>query len=98
MRLAKAKKAISDFKKLTDDSGKVLDLMLFYVENGTEFTLTYGDIDERFYGSMESMYEKVVVACEKDEKLFNKFKDQLYTIVLETSGIGRSEERRVGKG
>lgn len=88
MRLAKAKKAISNFKKLTNDSTRVLDLMLHYVENGTAFTLTYGDIDERFYYSMESMYQKVVAACEKDEKLFNNFKDRLYTIVLEADGIG----------
>lgn len=88
MRLAKAKKAITDFKKLTGDFEKVIDLMLFYVERGTKFTNTYGDIDERFYSSMESMYKKVAIACDKDEKLFVKFKPRLYAIVLETNGMG----------
>jgi len=88
MRLAKAKKAISEYKKLTGDTVGTLDLMLCYVENGTAFTNTYGDIDERFYASMESVYEKVVKACEKDESLFLKFQARLYSIVEETDGIG----------
>jgi len=29
--------------------------MLHYVETGTEFTNTYGDIDEPFYNSLISM-------------------------------------------
>ena len=38
---------------------------------------------------METMYYKVAVACEKDEKIFNQLKDRLYAIVLET-------DKRVG--
>lgn len=86
MRLAKAKKAITNFKKFTNDAERELELMLFYVEIGTEFTIIYGDIDERFYSSMESMFHKVVKACENDEKLFNKFRDRLYKIVMDTDG------------
>lgn len=35
MRLTVAKKAITDFKKLSSDELKTLDLMLYYVEIGT---------------------------------------------------------------
>lgn len=48
MRLTKAKSVITNFKKLTNDHLKTVDLMLFYVEVGTEFTNTYGDIDGNF--------------------------------------------------
>ncbi|WP_338061897.1 DUF6155 family protein [Virgibacillus indicus] len=88
MRLAKAKTAITNFKKLTNDHLRTVDLMLTYVEVGTEFTNTYGDIDEKFYSSMYSMYDKVVTECEKDEELFKEFGDRLYSVVIESDGIG----------
>ncbi|MFD1850912.1 DUF6155 family protein [Oceanobacillus bengalensis] len=88
MRLLEAKKSINLFKKLTNDSARTVELMLFYVEIGTLFTSTYGDIDSKFYNSMLSMYNKVVVECEKDEKLFTKLDDRLYTIVVKSDGIG----------
>jgi len=36
-----AKKGISDFKKASKDREGLIDLMIFYVEQGTEFTLKY---------------------------------------------------------
>ena len=88
MRLGEAKNAISNFKKLSNDELKTLDLMLFYVELGTEFTNTYGDIDSKFYNSMVSMYNKVVIECNNNEKLFIIFQERLYSVVQESEGIG----------
>ena len=88
MRLKEAKNAISNFKKLSNDKLKTLDLMVFYVEVGTKFTDTYGDIDERFYSSMVSMFAKVCDECEKDEQTFNIFADRLSALVEESKGIG----------
>ncbi|WP_010531866.1 DUF6155 family protein [Lentibacillus jeotgali] len=88
LRLAKAKKAFTDFKKLTNDQIGTLDLMLCYVEFGTEFTQTYGDIDERFYVSMESVYAQVISACDKDRTLFEQLNDRLYGVVIDSGGIG----------
>jgi hypothetical protein len=88
MRLAEAKKAITNFKKLTNDSLRTIDLKLYYVEIGTEFTNTYGDIDERFYYSMESMYSQVVTECDQDEKLFTTFKERLLSVVQDSDQIG----------
>lgn len=34
--------------------------MLFYVECGVEFTNIYGDIDDHFYNSIESMFADFV--------------------------------------
>ena len=88
MRLAKAKSAITNFKKLTNDHYRTVELMLFYVEIGTKFTKTYGDIDENFYGSMILMYDKVAMECDKDENLFKEIDDRLYEIVVASDGVG----------
>ena len=55
-RLSAARKALNDFKKASADPLLVLDLMLFYVEQGVICTDTYGDIDEPFYDSLLSVY------------------------------------------
>jgi len=86
LRLAEAKKAITTFKKITNDEIKTMDLMIFYVEIGTEFTVTYGDINERFYSSMESMYEKVLTSC--NEEMFTFFNDRLLGILEASNEIG----------
>ncbi|WOV87504.1 DUF6155 family protein [Sporosarcina oncorhynchi] len=88
IRLSVAKKAISDFKKKTGDIVKTTDLMLYYVEIGTEFTNTYGDIDMAFYNSLLSVFEKVVEACEDDEQLYMEFTERLYDVVEESGGVG----------
>ncbi len=88
MRLKEAKNAIANFKKLTGEYEKTVDLMLYFVEVGTQFTNTYGDIDAPFYNSMISMYGNVTTACDKDEALFRTFEERLYTIVEESEGIG----------
>jgi len=88
LRLVAAKKTITKFKKLTNNQLKTVDLMLYYVESGTEFTLVYGDIDGKFYDSMESMYAKVIFECEESQALFDEFHSRLYSIVEKTEGIG----------
>ena len=59
LNLRDAKKAISDYRKATSDLGGSLDLMLTYVEQGTEFTNQFGDISEAFYLSLETMLEEI---------------------------------------
>jgi TusA-related sulfurtransferase len=90
LRLARAKKAISDFNKLCNDLIKTLDLMIYYVELGVDFTNDYGDIDERFYISMETVYENVLnkIRASEEDRLFMKFKERLEDIVKNTDGIG----------
>lgn len=86
LRLAEAKKAIANFKKITNDEMKTLDLMIYYVENGTKYSASFGDISERFYTSMESMYEKVLTSC--NEEMFTLFHDRLVGILDAANEIG----------
>ncbi len=86
-KLSAAKKAITEFKKVNRTSVGLVDIMLFYVEQGVKFTSAYGDIDEPFYMSMEGMYEKAVKEIIK-YRLEDKFQKRCQKIVLDTSGMG----------
>ncbi|MEH6579651.1 MAG: DUF6155 family protein [Amphritea sp.] len=86
-RLSVAKKAISDYKKTSSSDTNLADIMFFYVECGVEFTNTYGDINERFYSSMESVYISVCEFIVKSNQE-NNFQERALNIVTDTSGCG----------
>ena len=59
LKLGEARKAIRDYRKATGNLEGTIDLMLAYVENGTEFTQEFGDINESFYNSLESVLNEM---------------------------------------
>ncbi|OOM78311.1 hypothetical protein CLPUN_19200 [Clostridium puniceum] len=89
-KISNAKKAISEFKKLCSDEKLILDVMLYFVEMGIEFTCAYGDINEGFYESVEGMYEAAVSDINKckDSEIFNIYKDRIKAVIDCTKGIG----------
>lgn len=90
LNLAAAKSEIASFKKVSNVPSKLIDLQLYYVECGIEFTNDLGDIDGNFYGSMIRMYETVVESIIKtgDLQLAKSFAPRLETAVSDVSGIG----------
>jgi hypothetical protein len=90
-KLRVARRLIRDYRKATQDTVGTLDLMLHYVETGTEFTNTYGDINEPFYNSLESV---LVDFCEgifkspDPKQAYAKFYKRLAALKRETYGIG----------
>ena len=80
LRLSIAKKAISDFKKIATSQESVIDIMLFYVEQGVKFTDEYGDINERFYISVETVFEDALKLMVK-YKLIEGFRPRCDWIV-----------------
>lgn len=88
IRLSIAKKAITEFRSLSNDELRTIDLMIYYVEVGVNFTNTYGDIHDQFYDSMISMYGNVINKIMGKENLYNQFHVRLETIVQQTDGIG----------
>ncbi len=86
-RLSIAKKAVTDFKKISPSKTALIDLMLHYVEMGVRFTNEYGDIDEPFYNSMEGMYDKVLKLL-LQEGIKQEFQQRCRRIVTDTDGIG----------
>lgn len=57
---AKCRKVISDFQKLKTDPTFVADLMLFYIEQGCEYTVVYGDMWEQYYTTLENNFGKAM--------------------------------------
>ena len=90
LSLSTAKAEITAFKKICSDPEKLIDLQMYYVECGIEFTNTYGDINASFYNSMGSMYETVIKSLigTGDIQLIKKFMPRLEKAVTDTYGIG----------
>ena len=87
MRLSVARKAITEGKKLGLPDEALVDLMLFYVETGVEFTNDFGDIDEAFYSSMETMYLRTLELMKK-AGILNKFEKRAQKIIENTVDVG----------
>ena len=82
LNLREAKKAISDFKKICSDKTYHIDLLLYYVENCVDFTNDYGDINENFYISAESVFEQAVKALNTTDKaVYEQFEQRINHIV-----------------
>ena len=87
--IARARKAISEYRKATDDSVGTLDLMIYFVECGTRHTLEYGNMWEEYYDSLESMFARAVKALrEMDAKTVRVFLPRLENLVRDTNGMG----------
>lgn len=84
------KKQIKEFEKLTSNLQKTTDLQLYFVEKGTRFTLTYGDIDQRFYTGLLNTFAQIIDTCEDDEKLFEYFEERLHIVVSKSENIAWS--------
>jgi hypothetical protein len=87
MRLAVARKAVMDYRKVAASVDGPADLMLAYVEVGVRFTDTYGDIDEPFYRSMESMYANALQWIAK-HGLEDTFRPRAEALVEATRDMG----------
>jgi len=89
IRIAKGKQAIADYSKAIGDPKGKLELMLFFVESGTQFTLEFGDIDENFYVSLERMYKKAIdLLLTFDEEVIDAYYSRFEKLVTSTENIG----------
>lgn len=60
VRIAEAKKAISQYERATADGAGTLGLMLTFVEQGTAFAADVGYGDDAFFSSLESMLSRTL--------------------------------------
>lgn len=90
LELRVARKAVTDFKKAAKNPIAVIDLMLYYVEQGVKCTKTYGDIDEPFYNSHISMFLSAVKLINEvsDPAVTERFRPRAQKIVHDTDGMG----------
>jgi hypothetical protein len=64
-----------------------IDMMLYYVEKGIQGTNAYGDIDEAFYNSVESVFEQALKAILKTHNP-EMYLPRLRALVTATRNIG----------
>ena len=91
-----ARKAISDFKKANGDPKCVLDLMIHYVEVGTEQTngicIDYSD----YYDNLESMFKSIVKRLiGHDKKHADIFYPRLESIIKNSKNAGYGYEETI---
>jgi len=89
IRLSVGKKAISDYFKATKDKIGQLELMVHYLETGNQFTVDFGDIDEQFYSSLESMFDRILsVLIKQPSKVQEQYLSRLEDVVVSARNIG----------
>ena len=88
LKLAEARKAIRDYGKATKNIPGTAELLMTYVENGAEFTHEYGDIDERFYSSIESALHELATLLRSQPELYESFSDRLDEVEYLAGDVG----------
>ena len=85
--LKAAKKAISEYKKATGNIENIIDLMIYYVERGTQCACDFGDVNENFYCSLELMFDDVLKLM-NNHSYPEEFTNRLEKVVASAVGIG----------
>lgn len=80
-------RAISDFKKISNNIELIAELMFYYAEIGVDFTNEYGDIDERFYDTIERAYANALKYTFKNG-LQGKYSSKANEIRIKADDIG----------
>lgn len=88
--LKAGKKAISDFKKASHSRERLIDIMIYYVEQGTKITLDCGDMYGNFYTRLENVYIETIKLLNEwgDTKLIEKFRTRLEILIDKTGNVG----------
>lgn len=90
LQLSVARKAISDFKKISKDNRLTIDLMIFYIEMGVDFFDTYGGASDSLINSMCSMFESVIKMLNKEDRpeLFLDYRVRLENLISRADDFG----------
>ena len=89
LKLGEARKTIRDFRKATGNLTGTIDLMLTYVENGTEFTHEFGDINESFYISLESVLDEMAqLLLGEGSEQYPQFRERIQRLTIHADHIG----------
>ncbi|BCG56780.1 DUF6155 family protein [Paenibacillus sp. URB8-2] len=81
------KKAIRDFSNVSNNNEQIAEIMVFTVECGVDFTLSFGDIDQKFYHTIASIYEQALKYI-VDNQIEDKFVDRCNRLMLSSQDIG----------
>jgi hypothetical protein len=89
LKLGEVRKAIRDYRKATGNLPGTAELLMTYVENGARFTHEYGDMDERFYDSVESALDELAALLRGEARgMYPQLRDRLMKVEQMADGIG----------
>jgi hypothetical protein len=90
LKLADARRAIREYEKATHDREGALELLMIYLETGTQFTTEFGDIDARFYNSLESALDEIIrrLRAPEGRHLYPSYADRLSDVAAAASHMG----------
>jgi hypothetical protein len=98
LRLADGRKAIREYQAATADPVGTLELMLTFVEAGTQFTRDFGDIDEPFYNSLSSVLAEMdrLLKSERGRELYAGIRERVVELprLADPIGWGYGDEVR----
>jgi hypothetical protein len=63
--VAKAKQAITDYKRAVGDPAGLAELMVFYCEQASGFCSAYGNDDEAYYNALVRMFGQALTVASK---------------------------------
>jgi hypothetical protein len=72
VRIAEAKRAISQYDRATGDAAGTAELMLTFVEQGTGFVADLGYSDEDFFSSLKAMLSRALDAFQRCPEQFRQ--------------------------
>jgi hypothetical protein len=90
LKLSEGRKAIREYQAATDDPAGSLELMLTFVETGTQFTSEFGDIDEPFYNSLSSVLYEMdqILKSEQGAELYQGIRERVLELPQRAARIG----------
>ncbi|HBI03418.1 MAG TPA: hypothetical protein DDY49_05245 [Paenibacillaceae bacterium] len=94
-KITHAKKAITEFRKLTHDDERTLDLMIFYVEMGVGYAHFNRNPGEYFIESLVSMYGKAVKELMGQVDLHKPYYERLQIIIDDAGHIGEEFQEKL---
>jgi len=87
--LREAKKVLSDYQKATHNKIGMIELMVYYVECGTDFLCEFGDMYEQYYCSLESVFANCIKTMQQfDAEVVQDFAQRLGVVVNKASHMG----------
>ena len=86
-----SKKALENYRKIADSASDLVEMMLYYVEIGSDFMTEFDGIDEATCMDLENTFEEALKQI-VEGNLQNKFENQCRKIVKEANdGYGFQE-------
>jgi hypothetical protein len=98
LRLGDGRKAIREYQTATADPVGILELMLTFVETGTQFTSEFGDIDAPFCNSLSSVLREMdqILKSEQAPALYEGIRERVVGLprLADPIGWGYGDEVR----